>query len=343
MFDSPTGLKTPRGSAIRSHFSFNIEETPPTQSAPAPAKKRGRKKLWDAAVFTNEERDKAAVFMKKYGKDPSARERVLADYRLFCVINKFDFKGALDSCVGQMLEKLAIGTIDTYTAYVASAFPSSLHRQVRKAVQRAHADDDVEGAPRFPRDELLRLTRLFPDEFLRRAGFLLWLAGIRPIAGRRLRRHNFAICTARSEHASVLCSAWGKTVQKRSTRQHLRLPRWLAEGLTMDELRSIMGSGDRGEQVFESATCDRLNAALKAVTEDGKVPPTSYSYRRAYVQAVFEHYKGNGEQMKLYTLHFSDQVVKAHYVDWFVGTEQRPDTAEVSMGDSFEDDELKDV
>ena len=339
----------PTDSMVTPTLSGTLPEaslTVTTNSEPKTSR-RGRKKLWVPAMLSDADRARAAALLKKYGISVSSKDRILVDYRTFCIINHLAVKAGLGDCVGQMSEKLRIGTVDTYSAFVAAEYPSQQHRKVRKAVQRAHADEDVEGAPRFLRTHLQRLVEKMVEPLMHRFCLLLLLLGIRPVAGRRLRRRNFGVNNITNAHAVVVGIAWDKTVGKRSTRQHLKLPRWLAMDTSQEELFKIMGSGDPGETPFADVTCAAVNEALRAAWAEDKGstmnPPTSYSFRRAYVQAVFENYDGDGEALKKYTLHFGDQVVKAHYVDWFAHCEKVPGTEVASMLELPSEAQLEDA
>ena len=350
-------LQTPASPRALGRSIFVVEEdatTAPSGSTPAlridtsthaRPKKHGRHKLWIPEKLSASDRANKEALLKKYGISVSTRDRILVDYHTFCVLNNLPPKAALGDVVGQMHGKLKIGTIDTYSAYVAAEFPSAVHRRVRKAVQRAHADEDVEGAPRFAREHLRRLVFALQTVLLRRCCLLLLLTGIRPVAGRRMRRRNFGVMSKKNkEHALVLGVAWDKTVAKRANMQHLQLPRWLAMDVSQQDLHSIFGTGPHGETPFEGVTCQAINEALREVWEKDRdtttVPPTSYSFRRAYVQAVFEHYGNDSEALKKYTLHFGDQVVKAHYVDWFSQCEKPKGSEAPTMSELPENGDL---
>jgi len=149
---------------------------------------------------------------------------------------------------------------------------------------------------------------------------------------------------AEDEFAFVIEVHLDKTIRKRSMRQGLQVPHWLRDELaTRKEIMQIFGKGPADEKPFEDVSCTQVNSALKAATPEGKVAPTSYSFRRAYVQAVFVHTKGDGVEMKKYTLHFSDQVVKAHYVDWFHACKRDFTDAHPSMLELPKEEDEEDI
>jgi len=93
---------------------------------------------------------------------------------------------------------------------------------------------------------------------------------------------------------------------------------------TRDELQEIFQyDGDGHGLQFEEVTTSMVNAAFRQVVDADHVAPTSYSARRAFIQEAFEHTNGDREKLRDMTLHFTDQVIRAHYVDWFVYTERR--------------------
>jgi len=149
---------------------------------------------------------------------------------------------------------------------------------------------------------------------------------------------NTSLITKKKLHLgfALVCQVpWDKTVQKRAQRQHLRLPNFMVDGLyTREELEDLfhyVGSGSA--RPFKDVTTQAINQAFRETTLDGESAPTSYSARRAYIQEVFEQTGGDREKMKEMTLHFTDQVMRAHYVDWFVNTERRAQGVPEDLGD----------
>lgn len=343
---NPPNPTTPANPTPANPTNSPLELPAPLRSEPAKTTNRGRPVLWTPAVLSPEDTALMEEVRKKYGAKTSSKERVLFNYQIFCALNSLDPKVALMQCAAQMrISKMMWSTIDTYSGYVAQKFASFDNRDARRTIQCAHADDDVEGAPRFSRQDLRARIDLLPPEkqLIKRFCLLLLLAGIRPVAGRETRRRHFGVCGVDDEFAFVIEVHLDKTVRKRAMRQGLQVPHWLRDELaSRKEITQIFGKGPPEEKPFEDVSCAQVNAALKGVTPDGEVAPTSYSFRRAYVQAVFVHTKGDGAQMKKYTLHFSDQVVKAHYVDWFHAckrdfTEADPDMMELPTDDEDED------
>ena len=315
--------------------SIRIPETEIDEDTPKV--KRGRAKGWEPMVLTRVHLDRETEFMEKFGTTSTARERVLADYQEFCRLNGLDPKKGLASCIGQMLlpgmnaegkvlKGLGAGSIDTYSAFVYAEFRSSKNLKARRAAMRYHADADCEGAARYSRADLLQRLLKIEDLNIRRMCLILWLTGLRPIAVRRLRRKLFAIAK-RTHHAAVIVQIrWDKTGQKRVQRRHLQLPWEMVTPLGENGLRRLMGKGPPDECPYANVTCDMINAALRKVANEGE-NITSYCFRKAYVSWIFELFKGDMTKVKDFTLHFSDQVVKAHYVDWFAGTGQTDATA----------------
>jgi len=284
-------------------------------------KKRGRKKKWNAHVLTEQDVHASRAFVKKYGRDATAKQRVIEEYTIFVHKNSLDAKDALEACVGQMLASgLKASTIDTYTGYIAAKFPSASNRLIRRACQSAHADMDVEGAPRFPRSFLKECINRFANPLVRKFSHQANVLGWRPVAGQRSRPKNTRLTLKKHIQklgVALVCQIpWDKNVQKRSQRQHLRLPLFMVEDLyNRSELEDIFSfSGDGSDPVFADVTTSMVNAAFRAVCEADR-PPTSYSSRRAYIQEAFEKTNGDREKLRDITLHFTDQLVRAHYVE----------------------------
>jgi len=315
------------------------EDTEIFAEAPPPKKKRGRKKLWEARVLNEEDVANTRTFMKTYGCDISAKERVLSEYRTFCAKNGLSLTCGLEACVGQMITSgLMASTRDTYSAFIAAKYSSVLHRMVRRACMSAHADADVEGAPRFSRQELKVRAGRLKNPLIRNFVHRLIILGYRPVAGRRSMNKNTSLVKLsklKLGYALVCQVPWDKTVQKRAQRQHLRLPNFMVEGLyTRKELEDIfhyVGSGSA--KPFKDVDTQDINKAFRETTMEGETAPTSYSARRAYIQEVFEQTGGDREKMKEMTLHFTDQVMRAHYVDWFANTERRAQDVPEDLGD----------
>jgi len=296
--------------------------------------------MWQAALLTPKDVDNTTSFMKKYGRDLSAKERVVAEYVIFCHTNSLNVSTGLKSCVGQMITNgLMASTRDTYSAYIVAKYPSAEHRHVRRACQRAHADADVEGAPRFSRQELKQRAVRIKKPLIKRMVMWLIILGLRPIAANRAMEKNVSLVTRKKiptlSYVLVCQVPWDKTVQKRAQRQHLRLPKFMVDGLfTREELEDIFRyQGEGSAHPFENVTTEAINAAFRETTYDGEIAPTSYSPRRAYIQEAFERTGGDREKMKDMTLHFTDQVMRAHYVDWFVHTERNSQNTPEDLAD----------
>jgi len=89
------------------------------------------------------------------------------------------------------------------------------------------------------------------------------------------------------------------------------------------ELQEIFAhEGDGEYEPFAEVTTSMVNAAFRDVVDEAYEAPTSYSARRAYIQETFEQTNGNRELLRDMTLHFTEQVIRAHYVDWFTHTER---------------------
>lgn len=317
--------------------------------------KRGRRPDWEPMTLTETHVCEMDRFMAQYGTSSTGKERVLANYLEFCRMNGRDPKKSLAAVIGQMLlpgvspttgkpmKGLSAGTIDTYSGYVYGEYRSAANLKARRAAMRYHADADCEGAARYSREYLLQTLLKIQDVNVRRMCLVLWLTGLRPCAVRHLRRKLFKVGSLGTREGSAAPAITveirlDKIVKKRVQRSHLVLPWAMVTPIGEGTMKKLMGAGDPNSLPFAKTTCDKVNAELKKVAGEGEVI-TSYCFRKAFVSWVFEMCKGDMVEVKKYTLHFTDQVIKAHYVDWFKDTAQDNTTAAPIEDDVADDGE----
>ena len=311
--------------------------------AKAEATKKGRPKLWVPALVTDEEKARGLQLLTDYGTPDDAEVRVVRDFHLFLTINELQPTGyAMLLWCGQCLVAgLGPGSLETYGTFVRKVLPRGdpMIRKLTKALMRQHADFDTKSAPVVSDEDLIKIMLLLPEE-LRAGVFLMLVAGLRPIALKWLRRKQI-ISRNRTRDPTTLVYIQvrvDKNAWKRVHRNELAIPRtWTSLADVPEELARQFRDGAPEHRLFWSGhSATELNQALAKVAKENGLPrATSTSYRHAYMNRLFEIFSGDMEQIKLYTLHHSRFVTKAHYYLW---AGERPAPGDIASSSDEEDE-----
>lgn len=313
--DPPGGGLSPGGEEVESEGDDDV--VAPTQQ------RRGRKRLWTPSRMSAEDRKAKEDFLKKYGTCTRAQDRVCADYLEFCRLNKCEPKFSLGECVGQWHAEKCYkpGTMDTYSKYIYDRFRSELNRIAHAACQKWNAANDVKHAPDYPFEVLWALVTKISDPLYRAFAFILLVSGLRPVALMKMMEKCVYIPTQKSNRWLIMAEIrLDKTSKKLSQRKTLKVPCEMLP-LQRSSLRAelgLLGSRSESEAVpFASIHLTSLNNMMKVIaTAMGLTNgmPTSYSFRRCYVYTALKFCDYDVDKTKLLTLHFSAQVLQAHYV-----------------------------
>jgi len=308
-------------------------------------KNRGRPKNWSPCVVTQAHQKVRDDFLRKYGTTKQAQERVVSDYQAFCTLNLLEPKFGLCDCVGQW-HALAVykpGTMDVYSGYIYSRYRSAENKRAHVACQRWHAASDVQHAPDYPFNVLMELVSRISDQTYRCFALLLLVSGLRPIALIQTLWKNFFIPRSKENNNLIAIEVrLDKTSKKVVHRKCLLVPQdMIAYGRNM--LRKELGGigdarckdHDPESYPFAEINVNTLNATMKSIATSmglNNGTPTSYSFRRCYVYIALKYCNYDYAKTTDYTLHFSTQVLKAHYVTLL----ERLKTEEAELHDSEE-------
>lgn len=304
-------------------------------------RKSSQRRMWRPRVLRPGDVEAGEAFMATWGISKSARDRVRADYGTFCELNSYTTNSvdAMQPWVGQMtVDGLAPGTIDTYAGYVKSMFPRDHRaRNVHAATQRHHADADTQHAPNVAEIGLYEYARRAKGKVMKSLVEVELLTGIRLVAARGLRRSQIYAPTVEqdSEHILTVQLRIDKNIKKRTHRATLRIPRaWFPDGVSESTLKYLR-EGDADERLFSWATNGVFSREMLAIERAHGLPhATAGSFRRLFMNRVFENTGGDKAAMKKFTLHHSEYVTEAHYVS-FAGVDRAP----AEYGGAEEDDE----
>ena len=314
----------------------------------APRVVKGRVSKWVPKVMDDTDQTAALEFMGMYATTSAAAERVQTNFRLFLSLNEMASGGeALMLWVGQcVVAGLAPGTIDTYATYLRRLMPRDdpVARSVFKAIQKQHADAETTHAADILDADLIRIINRVADPVMQAGLFILLVAGLRPNGLRWLRRKQ-AKARLPADDAEVLIHIQirvDKNAWKRVHRNELSLPRSWTAHMGFDkfpaQVQAYLSEGDPEERLFWGLSNGAINKALAAVATLHHLPcATGTTFRRAYMNRLFNGFDGDLEKIRPWTLHHSKMVTKAHYYQW-KGEAATPGEAASS---SDEDDEVE--
>lgn len=285
-------------------------------TTPTPAtRKRNR---MEVRTVTDEDYEAYRELESALGPDKRAEIRVVETYEAFAAMNALDpVLTALPPFMGMLMNQhIAASTIETYIRYIVKKYRNPANTAVLKLAQRAHAREGGNHAPDVPRQVLLRIVKRIRDDTARHMCLLLLCTGMRPCALQEL--------TADRVHAPL--TMYGlrveirldKTIKKRAEQNQLLVPlEVMPEGLTSLQQRQKLAKLPPGRP-FAKYGAARLNAILEAASKKGEVAPTTYSFRRAYFNALMSTLAPDGDVSKIlrFTLHASERCLKSHYLDW---------------------------
>ena len=211
-----------------------------------------------------------------------------------------------------MAKKLAPGTVDGYIAYASEGSRSAEINYVRKTAQAFHADATTGHAPDIDGTILRKYVNRAPlahQPIL----FLMKATGMRVRDIARLRRRQIGYRKRGSLRVQIRLS---KTAKRRALRTTLTIPsEWFGTIPTSFTcwLRNTCKS--KNVKIFKGYTAAKVNEVLRRVSAKHDMPkPTTYSFRRDYMNFVREWCGGYADLERSYTKHMSTAITDAHYV-----------------------------
>jgi len=295
--------------------SSSLPVTPARVSLPRPRRslRHGNRK-WFPRAISEADLNRGRILLEKWGPDHKNRDRVISDYELVCHLSGYETKNPLAHIgfLGQLANSgLSPGTSDTYIGYVHKR-----HRMtnVTKAASARHADHEARHAPDLPDDVLWRYVQEASPRWAP-IFWLLYTAGLRPVALRYLSRRRISVPNDWKKEELEVSVRIDKTRKKKALRAILLLPKswkWIRPPPS-DDAATFLREGDREEKLFEFATATAINLELRKMSQRlGIARPTSYSFRRSFVNRILPLVRNKAE-LTSYTLHFKKDTIDAFY------------------------------
>lgn len=272
------------------------------------------RRKWVVRAVSADDKKKWEEIRNEYGPKATVdRDRVRSDYDEFCKLSGLEKNGeSLGWCLGQMANKLAPGTVDGYIAYASEGSRTADVNYVRKTAQAFHADATTGHAPDINGKILKKFVNLAPMAH-QPVLFILMSTGMRVKDIARLRRRQVGYRKKSSLRVQIRLS---KTAKRRALRTTLTIPsEWL--GVVPASftcwLKNTCKSKDA--KMLKGYTAAKVNAILRRVGKKFDMPrPTTYSFRREYMNFVREWCGGDSDLERSYTKHMSTSITEAHYV-----------------------------
>jgi len=213
--------------------------------------------------------------------------------------------------VGQMNRFLAPGTVRAYFEHVfgAGRMPRDIWR-VYQVVRRADADADHSHARDFEQSSLRGLLRRVPDITQRALIFTMLTTPSRHRDLRRLRGKQLRVTRNGLMRTQIRLA---KAKHDRSERATVKTnPAWLGFKKVPADIRTFLNSVAEDVRPFAHIPLQSTNACLRSALPGA----TTYTLRRAYMQAVERHVKDPIERLHL-TQHARDNTLRAYYAkEW---------------------------
>jgi len=292
----------------------------------ASRRSKARRKYWPRAVT---EADKAAWerLKRAYGANTDNRDRVNDDYDVFLRASLLESNAeSLGWFLGQMSRDLAASSCASYLKHVLAKNRVNGSKLVRNVAEAYNADTIGGHAPDIELNVLLKYIELAPPE-IQPVLWLLLVTGLRVKDLSRLRRRQIA--RKKTGLSFLLCLTKGR--RRRCLRCKLDIPaEW--HGKIPDSLIEILVQSrqSKKKRIFKNHTANKLNAQLRKMSKSHNLPrPTTYSFRRHYMNFIVEKCGGDVARQATFTKHISASITEAHYVRF----EEDPDLESGSSDD----------
>lgn len=229
--------------------------------------RKGRAARWIPQAFTEADFNRGMQILEEWGPKHTNSDRVISSFETSCYLSGMNMRDprAAVSVLGQMANSgLGAGTTDTYIGYLHKKYKMP---DVMKAASARHADAEVRHAPDIS-DEILWKYVEEADFIWQPIFYVLFVAGLRPIALRFLRRNRLFVPGKRrwgKDNIEVTVKI-DKTRKKSALRAILSLPaswEWIPEPPT-DEVWNFLSQGDDPEErIFQGVTATHINTELR--------------------------------------------------------------------------------
>ena len=293
--------------------------------------KRGR---YEPHVLTVGERQETERYLSELRDRQDVVKTGAAHFRKHCELNALDPDSAVAFASFTISLRAGADPVQRRTLHgYLKESQTSLREDDRSEAEVLRGfmiDDASEAAAKAPRghapDYCLSMLTVLYKHLAPGHQVLGWLglaAGLRNVDFQSLQLHNLALRYAKDGTLDelIITVEFGKTIRKTTERRTVCLPRVLLPKQQPPETLKRLSSKE-GSSGWRMATVDEFNqearlAARRADTIYRRGAPTTYSFRRNFVHRVISHCKGpigvNWEQVTKYTLHFSDENVRANY------------------------------
>jgi len=306
--------------------------------APEHASRRSRahRKYFPHAVT---EADKLAWehLKARYGSNTSTRDRVDGDYGVFLRASNLEPSDeSLGWFLGQMSQRLAASSCDSYIKHVLAANRIQGAKTVKKVAEAYNADTIGKHAPDIEIDILHKYIELAHKK-LQPILWLLLITGLRVKDLSRLRRRQIH----RNEKflKFLLCLTKGR--RRRSLRCILSIPTEWFEVIpqSVEDLLSRTAS-KKNKRIFQDLEATKINTKLRAMSVTHNLPrPTTYSFRRNYMNLIVEKCGANKDLQAQFTKHISVSITEAHYVKFEEDPELESGSSDGEVSSASERDE----
>jgi len=279
--------------------------------------KGGRKATWNPVALTRGDYDEGLRLLKEWGRDKAAQTRVQGNFMMICRLSgrsHTDPMAAIGT-LGQMSNHgLGPGTRSVYMNYIRKKFSTAAYEAAYAAGVCA-ADHEAKHAPDISDDILWKFVEKAPKEW-QPIIYLMYVCGFRVKAIKYFRRRRVFIpaWSKWRERDLEIVVAIDKNRRKKAQRTTLILPRaWMYPRPPTMETWRFFHEGPQDERIFPEVTAPKVNSVLRKIaTENGWPRPTTYSFRRAYINRVIPLVGSKG-QLHKFTLHFDETTVDAFY------------------------------
>jgi len=304
-----------------SPFSKTIVVTrknPPSQyyGAITKAVKKGRKAKWIPEALRKCDYDEGMRLLKEWGRDNNTKLRVQGNFMSVCRMSGLAHNDPMAAAgiLGQMsLNGLGPGTRATYMEYIRKKFPAA--REASHAAGVCAADHEAHHAPDIEDAVLWQYVIHAPDEW-RPLIYLMYVCGFRVKAIKFFRRRRIFLPPWKNWASRDLeiVVAVDKNRPKKGKRATLILPSsWNYPRPPTRQDYSFLMDGDADEKLFSNLTASKVNVVLRKISKEKSLPrPTTYSFRRGYINRVLELVKDK-DKVNRYSLHFDPATVDAFY------------------------------
>jgi len=278
--------------------------------------KKGRKAIWEPRALNSADYAEGMRLLKEWGRDKSSQIRIQGNFMTVCRLSgrlHTDPMAAIGT-LGQMSNSgLGPGSRSTYMNYIRKKF-SAAHEAAYAAGVCA-ADHEANHAKDIADEILWKFVQLAPVDY-QPILYLMYVCGFRVKAIKFFKRLRIFLPTWAQwrERDLEITVAIDKNRKKKGMRTTLVLPsKWNYPKPPTFAAWKFLMEGDQKECLFKEVTSTKINSALRKIAKTHGLPrPTTYSFRRGYINRVLQFVETKGQLTK-FTLHYDEATVEAFY------------------------------